>query len=56
MKAKYIITCIYDDEITQHQDEYEIEEIKKSYVKNLTEMYLRQLDFTKKLLKEGFEK
>jgi hypothetical protein len=24
MKAKYIITCIYDGEITQHQDEYEV--------------------------------
>jgi len=55
MKAKYLVTCIYDDEITQHQDEYEVEEIKKRYIKNLAEMYVMQLEFSKELLKKGLK-
>ena len=56
MKAKYIVTCIWDDEITQHQCEAEIEEeTKELYTKNLTEMYKRQLDFTKELVKKASE-
>ena len=44
-------------EITQHQCEAEIEEkTKEVYTKNLTEMYKRQLDFTKELVKKASEK